>query len=113
MKYRIEKRLSELNMTQEDLASKMGISWQEVSWYMSRYASDFTPALIESFANVLETTPNRLLGLPDDSDKQTLYSYIESLNYKGFVHTYESLTADQKQKVRSLAQTLFYAPRAR
>lgn len=61
---RIKQRRIELNMSQEELAKKMGYSTRNAIYQFEK-KDNMKLSLIEKFAEALETTPSYLMGWED------------------------------------------------
>lgn len=62
----IRKRREELNMSQRELASKVGYKDNSTIAKMEKGLVDITIGRLKQIATALETTPAKLLGLEDD-----------------------------------------------
>lgn len=62
----IRKRREELNMSQRELASKVGYKDNSTIAKMEKGLVDITIGRLKQIATALETTPAKLLGLEND-----------------------------------------------
>ena len=62
----IRKRREELNMSQRELASKVGYKDNSTIAKMEKGLVDITIRRLKQIATALETTPAKLLGLEND-----------------------------------------------
>ena len=68
---RIRKRRKELNLTQDELAKRMGYTSRTAISNVEKDLEDLTTTRVKKFANALETTPYVLMGwdnAPDDNE---------------------------------------------
>ena len=70
---RIKNRRSELGMTQEDLAKKLGYTGKATVAKIEQSGDKVTVEKINCIAEALETTPECLLGYQDGSETDQAY----------------------------------------
>ena len=77
----VSKRRRELDMTQEELASRLGVSAQAVSnWERSESYPDVT--MLPSLSAVLEISVDNLLGIGRETDEQIRERWIKDMQEK-------------------------------
>lgn len=94
---RIRKRRKELNLTQDELAKRMGYTSRTAISNVEKDLEDLTTTRVKKFANALETTPYVLMGwdnAPDDND----FSDEE----KHIIECYRKLSDVEKGMVKRL-----------
>lgn len=67
----IKKRREELNITQDELAVKMGYKSRSTIAKIESGINDIPQSKIKAFADVLETTPSFLMGWTDEDERRT------------------------------------------
>lgn len=75
LKDRIKLRREELNMSQDDLASKLGYKSRSTIAKIEVGANDISQSKIKAFADALETTPAYLLGIDENKNQIELKTY--------------------------------------
>lgn len=80
--HRIKKKREELNISQDELAIKLGYKSRSSINKIEMGKSDIPQSKIKAFADALNTTPSYLMGWDDDFVEKTSYNSTEST--KGF-----------------------------
>ena len=63
---RIAERRKELNMTQDELAKRLGYTSRSTVYKVETGINDLTPSKLEAYAKALGTTPSYLMGWDDE-----------------------------------------------
>lgn len=69
---RIKQRRIEMNMSQEELAQKIGYKDRSTISYIESGGNNFPIAKIQTIADALNTTPQWIMGWESDSKEQLL-----------------------------------------
>ena len=108
----IKKRREELNMTQEELATKLGYKSRSSINKIELGKNDITQHKVVEFANALNTTPAYLMGWTDTATQKkndTLSDIILRLrsddNFMEVVQGIYDLTDEQINVIKSLLIT--------
>ncbi len=88
--YRMRQRRKELRMNAEHVAEKIGVSRSTIFRYENGDIEKVPTHILESLAEILETTPEFLMGWDDSSDD--------------IVAIYSKLTKENKNKVYDFAR---------
>lgn len=75
----IKSRRLELNLTQSDLAKKMGYADKSMIAKIEKGAVDLTQSKIVAFADALQTTPSELMGWKVLSDEEIANVFHENM----------------------------------
>jgi len=100
LKENLKKRRLELNLTLSDVAKQLSVSKPTMQRYESGVISNIPSDKIEKLANILNTTPEKLMGWTDDEindDQITLTK--EELN---LLRKYHSLDTIGKHTVNTV-----------
>lgn len=101
---RIKKRRLELDLTQEELAKKLGYSHKSSIGKIENGQTDITQSKVVEFAHALNTTVAYLMGWEDDerlrqfAQNAVLFNELNSL--------WEQMNDDQKRTFLSLGRAL-------
>ena len=92
----IQLRRKALNMTQDELAEKVGYTGKSMVSKVERGLVDLSQSKIETFARALQTTPEELLGPVEEAKNYITYPVMGSVKagYNGLI--FED-TADSEQ----------------
>lgn len=82
----IKSRRIELNMTQSDLAKKMGYADKSMIAKIEKGAVDLPQSKIVAFAEALQTTPGELMGFDDFEDPTLQKRHAELEDIKGILN---------------------------
>ena len=108
----IKRRRIELQMTQEDLAKKMGYKSKSTINKIELGKNDIPQSKIVSFAKALDTTPGYIMGWDEEIEKDpvgTAELHVEMIADKDFVgmfEDYKKLDDTQKKIVADLVHNL-------
>lgn len=110
---RIKERRQELNMTQEQVGDRIGVSKATVNKYEVGTVTNFSRPRIEKLAEVLECSPGWLLGwddLDEEAQKAALgklkaYNTVDTNNgvigfNNGIVNIEQTLSKEEKELLR-------------
>lgn len=99
---RIKQRRQELNMSQDELATKTGYKTKSAISRIESGQRDITQSQVELFAKALETTPSFLMGWDEEqsSNKESTKEDIRILD------PFSKLNAEGKEKAISYTQDL-------
>ncbi|GHU64113.1 hypothetical protein FACS189418_8550 [Clostridia bacterium] len=92
------------HMTQEELASKLGLQKSAIAKYENGRVTNMKRSVIQEMAKIFHVSPAHLLGFEDTTSR--LYTYYKMLNEAGkqkALETLQDLTEIQKY-VRSTAE---------
>ena len=105
-KNRVETLLKEKGMTQRELAAKLGVSEVTVSRWMTDGANGRNPTVqtLQKIAEILQTTPDYLLG--KDSDAQKSQSQNDGGVNWGAILSGTALTATEVIGIVALAKVM-------
>lgn len=110
---RIKLRRTELGLTQEDLAKRLGYSTKSAICRIEKdYEQNLTSDRLSRIANALSCTPAYLMGWKDDVELSSPELDAEITNDKEFKQLwkqYLTLTEEQKASVRVLIGTYYRA----
>lgn len=82
--HRIKARREELGMSQEELAKKMGYKSRSSINKIELGHSDIPQSKIVKFANALDTTPEYLMGIEDNSSYEEMDIFEEAMSLIGW-----------------------------
>lgn len=99
----IKKRRLELNMTQEQLAEKMGYSDKTMISKIEKGQIDISYSKIIAFAEVLKVEPEDLMGWTDQDFAIKPDYYIQELGI-----LIENATPEQKENLLAIAKALLH-----
>lgn len=108
---RIRQRREELNMTQEELALKVGYTSRSSVAKVESNANGMVQSKLVAFANALQTTPAYLLGWDDpeepsnkknDAITDIILRLRADADFLALVEKLNSLPADKLAAIRSL-----------
>lgn len=108
----IRKRREELELTQEELATKLGYKSKSTINKIEMGVNDITQSKIIAFAKALKTTPSYLMGWeePETSKAQVIceecFSYCTDPTEKELHNAILELNQEGKEKVLEYAQDL-------
>ena len=96
---RIKIRREELNMSQDDLAKKVGYKSRSSINKIELDLYSLKQSKIKAIADALETTPSYIMGWDEEAEeaKKTVPSEEDSLNAE-IIKLFMGLTADQKKE---------------
>ena len=96
---RIKIRREELNMSQDDLAKKVGYKSRSSINKIELDLYSLKQSKIKAIADALETTPSYIMGWDEEAEeaKKAAPSEEDSLN-AGIIKLFMGLTADQKKE---------------
>lgn len=96
---RIKIRREELNMSQDDLAKKVGYKSRSSINKIELDLYSLKQSKIKAIADALETTPSYIMGWDEEAEeaKKTAPSEEDSLNAE-IIKLFMGLTADQKKE---------------
>lgn len=110
---RIKERRQELNMTQEQVGDRIGVSKATVNKYEVGTVTNFSRTRIEKLAEVLECSPGWLLGWDDLDEaaqqamlgKLKMYNTVDTNNgviglNTGVINAEQSLSKEEKELIR-------------
>ena len=108
---RIMERRKELEMTQEELALKMGYKSKSTINKIEMGINDIPQSKVVKFAEVLGTTPAILMGWEKVQKKNDILSDIilhlrSDDDFLSLVETLHSMDADKMQAVRQMLSAL-------
>lgn len=97
---RIKQRRIELNMSQEELAKKMGYSTRNAIYQFEK-RDNMKLSIIEKFADALDTTPAFLMGWEGEKGDTTLYgqlvnAYVVNQKRDELFSIYEGLSPEKQ-----------------
>lgn len=98
---RIRNRRLELGLSVDDLAKLLNKNRATVYRYESSYIKRYSPDVLESLAQALQTTPAYFYGYEDDPESSEMDPEIHIVS--GMM---ESMTKEQKQQVIDLVRIL-------
>lgn len=94
---RIKKRRIELNLTQEELANKLGYKSLTTINKIESNINDITTEKVKDFAKALDTTIQYIMGWEDETPNK---NYIEISNQeKALINKYRQLNEQQQYEV--------------
>ena len=105
-------RRKELRMTQEELATKIGYKSKSTINKIELGINDIPQSKVMKFAEALQTTPAKLMGLEDEIKKNpiaTAERHFEILMDEDFISMFDefrSLDAKKRKIVQDLVHTL-------
>lgn len=104
----ILKRRKELNMTQEELAKKIGYTSKSTINKIENGINDIPQSKIVAFAEALKTTPAYLMGWEQEQQKNDAIADIvgELRTNQEFLDTVTILKSLEKEKFDSIKQML-------
>ena len=108
----IKRRRIELQMTQEDLAKKMGYKSKSTINKIELGKNDIPQSKIVSFAKALDTTPSYIMGWDEEIKEDpvgTAELHVEMIMDKDFVELFEDykkLDDTQRKIVADLVRNL-------
>lgn len=88
---RIKERRTDLNMTQEELAKKLGYSHKSSIGKIENGNNDITQSKVVEFARALDTTVAYLMGWDEEEDQ-----VVRDANIQRMISIAEQLTKDQQ-----------------
>lgn len=96
---RIKIRREELNMSQDDLAKKVGYKSRSSINKIELDLYSLKQSKIKAIADALETTPSYIMGWDEEAEeaKKAAPSEVDSLNAE-IIKLFMGLTADQKKE---------------
>lgn len=96
---RIKIRREELNMSQDDLAKKVGYKSRSSINKIELDLYSLKQSKIKAIADALETTPSYIMGWDEEAEeaKKAAHSEEDSLNAE-IIKLFMGLTADQKKE---------------
>lgn len=112
---RIKSRREELNMTQEDLAIKMGYKSRSSINKIELGINDVTQSKVVKFAQALDTTPQYLMGWEDNTEKPrkatdlffglgSMAEAIDNISKAEPPNTGEPTNREQRRKAEKMRQ---------
>ena len=101
---RIKKRRLELDLTQEELAKKLGYSHKSSIGKIENGQNDITQSKVVEFAHALNTTVAYLMGWEDDEQIQQLAQ--DAVLFNELNGLWEQMNDDQKRTFLSLGRAL-------
>lgn len=107
---RIKKTRNALNISQTDLAEKIGSSKQTMHKYENNIVTNIPSDKIELIANVLGVTPAYLMGWEDNLNKSNadlMVDMIYDTELLNHVHKINKLSADDKKTIYDMIDFLF------
>lgn len=111
---RIKKRREELNLSQEELANKLGYKSRSSINKIELGLSDIPFSKIEDFAKALETTPSYIMGWTPEEEKINLLSKRERLqldelmSQNAMYFNDENISEEDKEKLFASLQDAFF-----
>lgn len=96
---RIKELRQNLSLTQEELASSIGTTKQNIYKYENGIITNIPSDKIEALATELKSTPSYLMGWEDEPQDYTPPKTIAA-------HATEDLTEEEQEKVREYIQFL-------
>ena len=102
---RIRNRRLELGLSVEDLASRLNKNRATVYRYESTYIKSYTPDVIESLANALQTTPAYFYGYDDELSAEVVPA--ESDDLRVLFQDLTKLSPEQQKQARQLFRAAF------
>jgi len=107
---RIMARRKELDLTQEELAFRMGYKSKSTINKIEMGINDIPQSKIAKFAEVLSTTPAHLMGWVDEETKKTNDSIVEIIGRlrtdEDFLSLVETLNTLDEEKIQGVKQML-------
>lgn len=100
---RIKSRRTELNMTQAELASKLGYTNKSSIGKIENGNNDITSSQVVKFAHALETTVAYLMGWEEEEKLRRIEEDTAFIDLK---NTWIQMNEDQKHTLVSLAHAL-------
>lgn len=103
---RIRQKRTELGMSQEDLARKMGYQTRNAI-YQFEQKDNMKLSLVEKFATALDTTPAYLMGWDSDEDfiHQIAEVYVKNQNDQELLNMYHNVSPEVRQMVDYLLKS--------
>lgn len=111
---RIKKRREELNLSQEELANKLGYKSRSSINKIEMGLSDIPFSKIKDFAMALETTPAYIMGWTKEEEKVNLLNKREKLQYdelmkqNAMFFNDENISEEDKAKLLEAMQEAFF-----
>ncbi len=111
---RIKRRREELNLSQEELASKLGYKSRSSINKIEMGLSDIPFSKIKDFAMALETTPAYIMGWTEEEEKVNLLNKREKLQYDELMKQNvmffndENISEEDKAKLLEAMQEAFF-----
>ena len=111
---RIKKRREELNLSQEELASKLGYKSRSSINKIEMGLSDIPFSKIKDFAMALKTTPAYIMGWAEEEEKVNLLNKREKLQYDELMKQNtmffndENISEEDKAKLLEAMQEAFF-----
>lgn len=109
---RIQRRRKELNMSQDDLARKLGYRSRSSINKIERDASGLPQTKIAAIAKALDTTPSFIMGWQDaieESPVETAKQYAEIIKDADFMELYleyKKLNAEEKKMIKKIIRNM-------
>lgn len=107
---RIKKARKNLNISQTDLAEKIGSSKQTMHKYENNIITNIPSDKIELIAKVLGVTPAYLMGWEDNLNKSSadlMVDMIYDTELLDHVHKINKLSADDRKTIYDMIDFLF------
>lgn len=98
----IRKRRLELNMSQQDLADKLGYKSRSAINKIELGINDITQSKIVAFAKALDTTPGELMGDVTGEEKPTVSD--DDIKFALFNGDVDGITDEMYEEVKAFAQ---------
>lgn len=111
---KIKERREYLNLSQEDLANKLGYKSRSSINKIEMGLSDIPFSKIKDFAKALETTPAHLMGWTEDEERINLLNKREKLQYdelmkqNAMFFNDENISEEDKAKLLDAMQEAFF-----
>lgn len=101
---RIKECREKLNMSQEELAKKMGYVARSSITRIEKGQNDIPRSKIVEFAKALETTPEYLMGLNEKSESE---DNIENPDIRMIARAGKKMSKEQSEILRKYAEFMF------
>lgn len=101
---RIKECREKLNMSQEELAKKMGYVARSSITRIEKGQNDIPRSKIVEFAKALETTPEYLMGLNEKSEPE---DNIENPDIRMIARAGKKMSKEQSEILRKYAEFMF------
>lgn len=102
---RIKKRRTDLDMTQEELAKRLGYSHKSSIGKIENGNNDITQSKVVEFAHALDTTVAYLMGWDEEED-QLLQVAIDKVYLDQLTDLWNQMTDEQRQTYLSIGRAL-------
>lgn len=102
---RIKKRRTDLDMTQEELARRLGYSHKSSIGKIENGNNDITQSKVVEFAHALDTTVAYLMGW-DEEEEQLLQTAIDKVYLDQLTDLWNQMTDEQRHTYLSIGRAL-------